>query len=305
MYQWRINRRDFLRQAGVAGLTLTTLPALLEACGAAPSGGTGTASTLDQAKKAGVIRVGFANEAPYAYADSSGKLTGEAPAVATAIMAELGVPKLEGVLTEFGALIPGLLANRFDIIAAGMFITPKRCAQILFSNPDYVATEALAVKAGNPLKLSDYASIAKNSSAIAGAETGAVEGDLMKQSGIPADRLQVFPNGPTGMQAVLSGRIHAFSLTAISLEYLIKTGGFTGLEVTAPFVPVINGKKQIGAGGYGFRKTDADFLAQFNAKLASLQQSGKVASLVDPFGFKGETVSAAQGLTSAELCKAS
>jgi polar amino acid transport system substrate-binding protein len=305
MYQWRLNRRDFLRQAGVAGLTLTALPALLEACGAGNSGGTATLSTLDQAKKAGVIRVGFANEAPYAYADSSGKLTGEAPAVATAIMAELGVPKLEGVLTEFGALIPGLLANRFDMIAAGMFITPKRCAQILFSNPDYVATEALAVKAGNPLKLSDYASIVKNSSAIAGAETGAVEGDLMKQSGIPADRLQVFPNGPTGMQAVQAGRIHAFSLTAISLEYLIKTGGFTGLEVTAPFVPVINGKKQIGAGGYGFRKSDADFLAQFNAKLASLQQSGKVASLVDTFGFKGETISAAQGLTSAELCKAS
>jgi polar amino acid transport system substrate-binding protein len=220
-------------------------------------------------------------------------------------MAALGVPKLEGVLTEFGALIPGLLANRFDLIAAGMFITPKRCGQILFSNPDYVATEALAVKAGNPLKLTDYASIVKNSSAIVGAEAGAVEGDLMKQSGVPADRLQTFPNGPTGMQAVLSGRIHAFSLTAISLEYLIKTGGFSGLEVTAPFVPVINGKKQLGAGGYGFRKGDSDFLTQFNAKLASLQQSGQVAQLVDQFGFKGETVTAAQGLTSDQLCKAS
>jgi polar amino acid transport system substrate-binding protein len=299
----RVNRREFLWQAGVTGVTLTIAPSVLAACGTQNSAGGQT--TLDAAKKAGVIRVGFANEAPYAYADASGKLTGEAPSVAAAIMSQLGVPKLEGVLTEFGALIPGLLANRFDVIAAGMFITPKRCAQILFSNPDYVATEALAVKAGNPEHLSDYASIAANSKVIAGAETGAVEGNLMTQSGIPSDRVQLFPNGPTGMQALMSGRIQAFSLTAISLEYLIKSGGFSGLEVAAPFVPVINGKKQLGAGGYGFRKSDADFLKLFNAKLADLQQSGQIAQLVEPFGFKGETVTAAKGITADQLCKAS
>ena len=298
-----VNRREFMKQTGIAAATLTISPSILAACGA-QSSGTGAQTTLDSAKKAGVLRVGFANEAPYAFADTSGKLTGEAPTVAEAIMKQLGVPKLEGVLTEFGALIPGLLANRFDMIAAGMFITPKRCGQILFSNPDYVATEALAVKAGNPANLSDYASIAQNSKVVAGAETGAVEGPWMQQSGIPADRVQLFPNGPTGMQALQSGRIQAFSLTAISLDYLVKTGGFSGLEVLQPFVPVVNGKKQLGGGGYGFRKSDADFVKLFNAALASLQ-NGQLATLVEPFGFKGETISAAKGLTADQLCKAS
>ena len=107
-----VDRRAFLRLTGLAGVTAVIGPGLLEACGGSTSG----ESTLDRARKAGTIRVGFANEAPYGFADTSGKLSGEAPTVAAEIMKALGVAKLEGVLTEFGALIPGLLANRFDMI---------------------------------------------------------------------------------------------------------------------------------------------------------------------------------------------
>ena len=175
----QINRRTFIERTTltVAGIVMT--PAVLAGCGGSTS--TSGESLLDQARKAGYIRVGFANEAPYGYADSSGKLTGEAPTVAGAIMKKLGVPSLQGVLTEFGALIPGLTANRFDIIAAGMFITPQRCNAILFSNPDYLATEALAVKAGNPHNLNDYQSLA-NSQAVVGAESGAVEGPRSRRA---------------------------------------------------------------------------------------------------------------------------
>ncbi len=296
----RINRRTFIERTTltVAGIAMT--PAVLAGCGGSTS--TSSENLLDQLRKAGVIRVGFANEAPY-YADSSGKLTGEAPTVAKAVMQKLGVPDVEGVLTEFGALIPGLNANRFDIIAAGMFITPPRCNAILFSNPDYVATEALAVKAGNPHNLTDYQSLA-SSHVVVGAESGAVEGPWMKQSGVPSSRLQLFPDGPTGIQALASGRIDAFALTAISLEYLIKTGGYRNLEVTSPFVPVIGGQKKITAGGYGFRKSEASLVTQFNQQLAAMQKSGELLKLVEPFGFTGETVTGAYQVTAAQVCKA-
>src|SRR5690606_3307861 len=101
-------------------------------------GGTAFAqSTLETARENGYIRVGFANEAPYGYATPSGELTGEAPEVAKAILARMGIEEVDGVLTEFGSLIPGLRAGRFDIIAAGMFITPERCQQVQFSEPSY------------------------------------------------------------------------------------------------------------------------------------------------------------------------
>jgi len=297
----QINRRTFIERTTltVAGIVMT--PAVLAGCGGSTS--TSGESLLDQARKAGYIRVGFANEAPYGYADSSGKLTGEAPTVAGAIMKKLGVPSLQGVLTEFGALIPGLTANRFDIIAAGMFITPQRCNAILFSNPDYLATEALAVKAGNPHNLTDYQSLA-NSQAVVGAESGAVEGPWLAQSGVSSSRIQHFPDGPTGIQALASGRVDAFALTTISLEYLIKTGGYRNLEVTQPFIPVIGGQKKLTAGGYGFRKSEASLVTQFNKQLAAMQQSGELVKLVEPFGFTGVTVTGAYQVTATQVCKA-
>ncbi len=297
----RINRRTFIERTTltVAGIVMT--PAVLAGCGGSTS--TSSENLLDQARKAGYIRVGFANEAPYGYADSSGKLTGEAPTVAGAIMKKLGVPSLQGVLTEFGALIPGLMANRFDMIAAGMFITPQRCNAILFSNPDYIATEALAVKAGNPHHLTDYQSVAANSQVVLGAESGAVEGPWMRQSGVPSSKIQLFPDGPTGIQALASGRVDAFALTTISLEYLIKTGGYKNLEVTPPFIPVIGGQKKITAGGYGFRKSEASLVTQFNQQLAAMQKSGELLKLVEPFGFTGVTVTGAYQVTAAQVCK--
>ena len=105
------------------------------------------------------------------------------------------------------------------------------------------------------------------------------------------------------MQSLASGRIQAFALTSISLQYLLKTGGYSGLEVTEPFIPVIKGQKQTSAGGYGFRKSDAQLVTSFNAKLADLQKSGKLQQLVEPFGFTGQTTTGAVGLTAQQACK--
>ncbi len=54
------------------------------------------------------------------------------------------------MLTEFGSLIPGLQAGRFDIIAAGMFVNPKRCEQVQFSEPTYGIGQAFLVAEGQP-----------------------------------------------------------------------------------------------------------------------------------------------------------
>src|SRR5262245_56632308 len=134
------------------------------AASAAPLAGKAfAASTLERARKDGFIRVGFANEAPFGFATPDGKLTGEAPEVAKSLLKAIGIPQVDGVLTEFGSLIPGLKAKRFDIIAAGMFITPKRCAEIAFSEPSYGIGQAMLVKAGNPKQHADYGSIVAKS----------------------------------------------------------------------------------------------------------------------------------------------
>src|SRR3546814_2341235 len=117
-------------------------------------------STLEKAREAGFIRIGFANEAPYGFATPDGKLTGEAPEVAKAVLKKMGINEVDGVLTEFGSLIPRLTAGRFDIIAAGMFLTPAHYNEVAFSAPSYGIDQAFLLEEGNPAGIADSPSIA-------------------------------------------------------------------------------------------------------------------------------------------------
>src|SRR5581483_8853854 len=182
----KVTRRGLLLSAAGLGAAIGAL--------SAASRDAFAETTLESARKNGFIRVGFANEAPFGYATPDGKLTGEAPEVAKAVLAKIGIPQVDGVLTEFGSLIPGLLAHRFDIIAAGMFITPKRCQQIAFSEPSYGIGEAMLVKSGNPKSIKDYSSIAQNKDLKLAVMAGAVEVGYAKDAGVPESQLVILPD---------------------------------------------------------------------------------------------------------------
>src|SRR6266540_2219586 len=190
-------------------------------------------SALERAKAQGFIRVGFANEAPFGYATPDGKLTGEAPEVAKAVLAKIGIPQVDGVLTEFGSLIPGLKAGRFDIIAAGMFINPKRCKEIAFSEPSYGIGQAMLVKKGNPKAVKDYSTFKENSALKLAVMAGAVEGGYAKDAGVAQDQLVVLPDQSSLIAAIQSGRADAAALTALSIAEMAKKG--EGVESTTPF----------------------------------------------------------------------
>jgi polar amino acid transport system substrate-binding protein len=59
----------------------------------------------------GVVRIGFANEAPWSFAQSDGTIAVADYELASLIISKLGVGSLEGVITKFGSLIPGLKAK--------------------------------------------------------------------------------------------------------------------------------------------------------------------------------------------------
>jgi len=258
---------------------------LIAACSEAP--GPDDAETLERVRKEGTIRVGFANESPYAYAESgSGRLTGEAPEIARAVLAEIGIGEIQGVLTEFGSLIPGLNAGRFDIIAAGMYILPERCRQIAFSNPTYAVGEAFIVARGNPLKLHGYEDVARHPEARLGVVAGTVERGYARDTGIPEDRVVVFPDTPSALEGVLAGRVEAFGGTSLTVNSLLARAKSPRLERANPFKdPVIEGKPARGYGAFGFRKDDVKLIAAFNAALARYIGTPAHLEAVKPFGF--------------------
>jgi polar amino acid transport system substrate-binding protein len=278
-------------------LTRRSLTLLAGGVLAAGLGGVAQAqSTLEQARGEGTIRVGFANESPYGFATPGGELTGEAPEVAKAVFARLGIENVEGVLTEFGSLIPGLRAGRFDVIAAGMFITPQRCEQIQFSEPSYGIGQALLVPEGNPNNLTDYGSIAENPDFTLAVLAGAVETGYATDSGIDRSQLMTLPDQASLVSAVRSGRADAAALTALSIAGMAEKN--EGVESTEPFGEVA-GKSVVGHGGFGFRPDDTELYEAFNEELKNFIGTEEHIELVTPFGF-GEGFLPTK--TTAELC---
>jgi polar amino acid transport system substrate-binding protein len=263
---------------------------------AATVGAAHAQTTLERARADGYIRVGFANEAPYGFATPDGKLTGESPEVVKAVLKKIGIDEVDGVLTEFGSLIPGLQAGRFDIIAAGMFVTPKRCEQIQFSEPTYGIGQAFLVSEGNPKGIKDYSTIADNGDLKLAVMAGAVEAGYAKDSGVAQDQLVVLPDQSSLVKAVQSGRADAAALTALSIADMAAKND--GVESTEPFGTVA-GKSVVGHGAIGLRKEDTDLYEAFNAELKKFIGSDEHIALVTPFGFgKGFLPTK----TTAELC---
>lgn len=286
-----ISRREFISLSLLASGGLVASP-LLAACGNTTEEG-----TLGRARSQGFIRVGFADEAPYGYVDESGTLTGAAPEVAGDVMRRLGVAELDGISTPFGSLIAGLQDGRFDLIAAGMFIIPDRCQQILFSDPDYCVQQAFLVEEGNPFAIHRYEDLAANPKTKLGVLTGAVEATQAAESGIPPGHIRRFDNPTDLLDALKASRIDAAALTTISLANLAARVDFDGVEITESFTH----QGEPGCGAFGFRQEDSPFRDQFNLVLTEMKEEGEVARLVKPFGF-AEAAQAAHGLTSVELC---
>jgi polar amino acid transport system substrate-binding protein len=254
---------------------------------------------LERLQHAGEIRLGYAGEAPYAYRAPDGRLTGEAIEVARRIFAEMGVTRVVGMQTEFGSLIHDLNAERFDVIAAGMFILPERCAQIAFSEPSFVVGQAFAVRPGNPKRLHAYEDVAGDPSLRLATVTGTAELDYGRALGIADSQMMVFPDAATAADGVISGRADAYAGTALTIQRLVVQRP-TLLERAQPFRnPTIAGREVLGYGAFGFRLADAKLRDEFDRHLLMFRGTPEHLALVAPFGF---TAAEMPERTTAEIC---
>lgn len=292
-------RRDVLRRTALTTAVVLGGAAMLSAC-ESTGGADGGKDALQAAKDAKTIRIGIANEAPYGYADSSGKTTGEAPEVARAVFKALGIDGVQASVVPFDQLIPALTAKQFDVVAAGMNITGKRCQAADFSAPDYSALTALLVPKGNPqgvLKLEDVA--AKNVKVAV--LSAAVEKGYLTGAGVPEDQIQTLDTQDNMLRAVADGRVYAAALTDISLKWLVKQNPTAAVEVTPGFVPMADGKPVISAGGFVFRKEDDTLRTAFDAELKKLHDSGEWVKVASPFGFDESNLPKPE-VTTEKLC---
>src|SRR5690625_1038489 len=179
------------------------------------------AASLDEIKDRGVIRIAVANEIPYGFIDPSGEAKGAGPEVAKHIAKQLGIDKIEWVSTNFGSLIPGLQADRFDMVAAEMAILPQRCKQVIYSEPNSSYGEGLLVPAGNPNDLHSYDVFADGDYTVA-IMAGADQLEMLQALGVDESKMLTISNNADAISTVSTGRADAYAATGLTAAELAK-----------------------------------------------------------------------------------
>lgn len=260
------------------------------------------AADLAQIQEKGVIRIAVANEIPYGYTDLDGTTKGAGPDVAKHIVKALGIAKIEWQTTNFGSLIPGLQADRFDMVAAEMAILPQRCNTVLFSEPDSSYGEGLLVAKGNPKDLHSYDDFKSGDYKVA-IMAGADQLEMMQALGVDESTLVTIANNSDAISTVSTGRADAYAATGLTAAGLASQSD--RVELAADFTdPIINGEAVRSWGGFTFAQGSESLRDAINVELAKFKQTQEWRDILSQYGFSEADMEASTTKTTAQLCAA-
>lgn len=240
--------------------------------------------TLRRIEEAGRVRVGYAVESPYAFLGPDGRVTGESAETARLVAARLGW-RIEWVQTSFEALIPELLDGRFDLIAAGLFVTPQRARLVRFAHPELRVGAGLLVRHGNPKRLHGVGDF-KAPGVRAVVVAGSIEEQRLRELGLPQP--VSVPDARAGALALESGLADALVLSLPTVRAIARS--HPALQAVAASDPIA--AALVAA---AFRPADPALLAAWNRAQAQVLASSAHLRAIAAFGFTPQDVPAAPG----------
>ncbi|WP_097462306.1 ectoine/hydroxyectoine ABC transporter substrate-binding protein EhuB [Mangrovitalea sediminis] len=259
-----------------------------------------SAVTLKEIKKRGYIRVAIANEIPYGFMNGKGEAEGAGPVVARAVLKEMGIDNVQWVVTQFGSLIPGLKANRFDMVAAEMAIRPARCKQVIYSEPNTSYGEGLLVPEGNPGNVHSYSDFKTGDKKVA-IMAGADQLDMLQKLGVPSSNMVTINSNADAISTVSTGRAAAYAATGLTASNLASKSD--KVQVAEPFTdPVIDGKEVRSWGGFTFNKSSTAFRNAFDKKLVAFKKTAAWKKILSEYGFPQADIEGSFKKTTKQLC---
>jgi polar amino acid transport system substrate-binding protein len=230
------------------------------------------AGAIDEAVRRGVLKVGT-NPAyvPFEMTDKRGRIVGFEIDLLREMSKALGV-KLELVSVAYTDLIPGLLANRFDLIGSGMTVTQERNLKLNFSDSFIVVGQTVLLHpslAGKVASIEDL-----NEAGYRIAASDGTTGEAAAKRFLGAARLRSFPTPEEGVRQVVEGKADAFIHDApYNLIAITKPQNRELLALEQPFTyePL----------AFGVKKGDFDSLNWINHFLNQVAQDGTYDRLHD------------------------
>lgn len=249
-------------------------------CAAASAG----AADLEALRSAGSVRIATAEGMPMSGLGADGKINGYSGEIVQKVFDALGVAKIEPTVLEYQGLIPGLQADRWDMVAAGLDMTAPRCKVVLYTHPVVINPEGIAVKKGNPKNIKGHDDFVNNPdlilAVIAGSSQAAYARDTRK---VPAAQILEVPTERGIVDAVIAGRADAGATGLSGIELM--TDNDKDRDVIEPVkledVPS-------SAAGFLFRKEDKAFRDAFDTELDKLRTSGELSALAEKWKTSNE-----------------
>lgn len=165
------------------------------------------APTLARIERSGVLRVGVAINAPWVMHDKQDQLMGYSIEVAERIAKAMGW-KLQLVETSWTRLLDGLRSNDYDVVIAGVSVTPQRARFVQFSDP-IGEFDVDVVVHRTSLPGGGLAELGKLPQAKVAALAGTVSADFARR-GLPGAQLVEVDDQNAAIAALREGKLAAY-----------------------------------------------------------------------------------------------
>lgn len=263
-----LSRRRLFQMSGLLLAAATLLPGTLTPAKAGPL-------TLEDIKKAGVVRVGVeAAYRPFTFRDK-GEIVGYDVDLAKQIFAPLGV-KVEFIDTAWAGVIPALYAGNFDVIMTSLTYTKERVAKVGYSIPYAEATQEMLIRASDTGTIKTLDGM---SGKILGVKLGSA-GDTMKtklEEKLKADtgkgfsEVKTYDDHPAAYLALAQGSVDGVINSLATLTQVVK-------DAPGKYAIV----RDIGPrnwAGIGTRKEDTQLIDFLNERITALKANGEIYKL--------------------------
>lgn len=228
---------------------------VLAAC--TSSGNTGTSG--------GVLRVGTEGTyAPFTYHDGTGALVGYDVDVARAVGDQLGMT-VEFTETPFDSIFAGLGADRYDVVANQVTITPKRQQLYDLTEPYTVGTGVIVTRADD----TSVTSVADLAGKTAAESSTSNWSQVARDAGAKVEAVEGFTQAITLLQ---QGRVDVVVNDSVAVAAYLATTGDTSVKVAAP------AQGEPARQAFALRK-GSPLTPEINGALATLRADGTLTRL--------------------------
>ncbi|MGP9688806.1 transporter substrate-binding domain-containing protein [Psychrobacter sp. AOP22-C1-C5] len=227
---------------------------------------------------------------PFSYTDADGKLIGYEIELVDALCAQMQA-KCDIISQDWDGLIPGLNAQKFDAIIAGMSITPERKEVVEFTDPYFHTGIILIGKKGDDISVAELKGqpIASQRSTVASQYLQDEHGD--------AD-IKLYDTQDNAYLDLTSGRVRAMMSDKVTGIDWLKTDAGKDYEVKGQEISTDED-----AMGIAFRKGDP-LVAKFNKALAEIKDNGTYDQITGSYFGTSSTAAAQKAVATPDVNKA-